>query len=116
LNANRAREDPADQDDDTAGGVIPDVRRRVGGRGGIIEHRHAKQLGRCDESGKGRQPEIEPQRRENDEDEIGKGHHESQRLNQPHIFDVHRQCYGRQRGFDQRPEVAPDYRHIAIKP
>jgi hypothetical protein len=81
----------------------------------MIKHRHGQQFGRRDEAGEGRQPEVEPQRRENDEDEIGKGHHEAERLYLAHVLDMHRQRDRGQRGFDQRADVPPDDGNVAVK-
>ena len=62
-----------------------EVRRRLAGElRRAIEHRHREQFGRRDEAGEGGKPEIEPQRRKDDEDEIDQRHHEGQSLRRPH--------------------------------
>jgi hypothetical protein len=114
LNPDRARQYSRYQQDHAARAVIPDIGRGIGGRLRMIEHRHAEQLGRGDEAGKGREPEIEPQGRENDEDEIGQRHHEAERLHRAHVLDVHGKRNRRQRGLDQRADVTPDHRRIMV--
>ena len=76
LHPHRARQHAANQDDDAADDMEGKVRRGlVGELRRAIQHRHGEQLGRRDEAGEGGKPEIKPQRRENDEDEIGQRHH-----------------------------------------
>ena len=82
----------------------------------MIEHRHAKQLHRGDHAGEGREPEIQPQRREDDEDEIGHRRHEAERCHRSHAVDMQRQRDRRHRGFDQRADIAPDHGQIAAVP
>ncbi len=115
LNPDRAREHSADQDDQAARRVIPDIGFGIDIDGGMIEHRHPEQLRRRDEAGEGREPEVEPQRRKNDEDEIGQWHHETQRQNRSHVFDVQGQRDGWHGGFDQRAEISPEHRHVAVQ-
>jgi len=63
-------------------------------------------LGGGDETGKARKPEIEPQRREDDKDEIDQRRHKTQRLRRAHAVDMQVQPGRRQAGLDQRAEVA----------
>ena len=79
----------------------------------MIEHRHAKQLNGGDGAGEGGEPEIQPQRREDDEDEIDHRRHETERGHRPHAVDVQRQRDRRHRGLDQRADIAPDHRQVA---
>ncbi|MHC2223364.1 hypothetical protein ACVL91_001561 [Bradyrhizobium elkanii] len=113
LHADRTGQHAADQDDRAARGVIIDAGLGRAAARGMEEHRHVEQLGRRDEAGEGREPEVEPQRRQDDEDEIDQRRHEAERLLRPHAVDVQRQHDGRQRRLDQHADVAPDHRQVA---
>jgi len=88
LHTDRARQHPAGEDDQAARGVIEDFGFGIAVAARMIEHRHAEQFSCRHEAGKGREPEIKPQRRENDKDEVGQRHHEAERLNRAHALDV----------------------------
>jgi len=115
LHSDRARQHAADQHDQAACGVIIE-RLGIGADSGMVEHRHAKQLNGGDRAGEGGEPEIQPQRREDDEDEIDHRPDEAERGHRPHAVDVQRQRDRRHRGLDERADIAPDHRQIAALP
>jgi hypothetical protein len=56
----------------------------------MIQHRHREQFDGGDKAGKGRQPEIQPQRRQDDEHEIGQRRCETERTLRPHRIHMDR--------------------------
>ena len=90
---------------------IEDAHFRAGIR--MVKHRHREQLRRRDESGERREPEIQPQRGEDDEDEIGHRHRKPEGSDRSHAVDMQRQRDGRHRGFDEGADVAGVQRQIA---
>ena len=114
LHPDRARQHAADQNDKAADDVKGEIRRRLGGElRRTIEHRHREQFGRRDETGEGGEPEIQPQRRKDDEDEIDQRHHEGERLRRPHRLHLQIQRNRRQAGLDQGAEIAARMGHVA---
>jgi len=111
-----AGEQTADQEDQAARAVIVDAGLLRGLSRRMIEHRHAKQLGRRDESGEGRQPEVKPQRREDDEDKVDERPDEAERRIRAHTVDLQRQRKCRHRRLDEGADIAPDHRQIAALP
>lgn len=79
----------------------------------VIKHRYREQFRGRDEAGEGREPEIQPQRRKNDEDEIGQRHREGQSLGGPHRLHLQIQPNDGQAGFDQGAEIAARIGHVA---
>jgi len=57
-------------------------------------------------------PEIQPQRRKNDENEIGQRHHEGQRLGRTHRLHLQIQRNGGQAGFNESAEIAARVGHV----
>jgi len=85
--------------------VVPGVvRRRVGSR---EEHRHQEQFARCDKAREGREPEIEAQGRENDEEEIEHRDDEAERPFVAHVAHLNAEADRRHAGFEEGVEIAP---------
>ncbi|MGY4468735.1 hypothetical protein ACVWWK_004444 [Bradyrhizobium sp. LB9.1b] len=115
LRTDRAREHAADQDDDAAHRMEIGL-RLTNAAGAIVDQRHGEQLGCGDKASEGRKPKIQPQCRENDEDEIHQRHGKAERLARAHGPDLQDQDQRRQRRFDQCTDIAPDHREVAIEP
>jgi hypothetical protein len=114
LSPDRARQHAAGHNDEAANDVKCRVGRRlIGELRRVIKHRHREQFRGRDEAGEGREPEIQPQRRKNDEDEIGQRHREGQSLGGPHRLHLQIQPNGGQAGFDQGAEIAARIGHVA---
>ncbi len=115
LNAHRARQDAADQKHHAAHQLVAEFGCRLAGKTRrAIQHRHREQFGRGNKAREGGEPEVEPQRRENDEEKIGQRRRKSQRLRRTHPVHVQIQHKGRNAGLDQGGEIAPRPRHIAV--
>ena len=79
----------------------------------MIEHRHAEQLRGGDGAGEGGKPEVQPQRREDDENEIDHRRDEAERGHRSHAVDMQRQRHRRHRRLDQRADIAAVQRQVA---
>src|SRR5262249_29311900 len=75
--------------------------------------RKPKQFRARHKAGEGRKPEVEPQGRKNDEDEVEKRPHKGQGLRRSHVAHMRRDHETRQAGFDERADVTPQLWNIA---
>ena len=93
-----------------------EFRRRLAGKSWrMIPHRHGEQLRGGHKAGKGGDPEIKPQRRENDEDEISQRRCETQRLRRSHPVHMQIQRERRKAGFDQGGHITPQRRDVTVQ-
>ena len=115
LNADGARQDAADQKHGAADQLKSEFAARVRRQKPAADTTSPSRAARGgDESGKRGHPEIKPQRRENDEEEIGQRRGKSQRLRRSHPVHMQIQHECRKAGFDQGGQIAPQRRDIAV--